>query len=49
VSRLAALLGGWRRRALVTLVIVGVGLTAAFVRVGGGTAPDLPTAEVIKG
>jgi HlyD family secretion protein len=49
VSRLAALLGGWRRRALVTLVIVGVGLTAAFVRVGDGTAPDLPTAEVIKG
>jgi multidrug efflux pump subunit AcrA (membrane-fusion protein) len=49
VSRLAAFLGGWRRRALVTLVIVGVGLTAAFVRVGGGTAPDLPTAEVTKG
>ena len=49
MSRLAGLLGGWRRRALVTLVIAGVGLTVAFVRVGGGTAPDLPTAEVTKG
>ena len=49
MSRLGALLGSWRRRALITLVIVGVGLTAAFVRVGGGSAPDLPTVEVTKG
>ena len=49
MSRLGALLGSWRRRALITLVIIGVGLTAAFVRVGGGAAPDLPTAEVTQG
>jgi HlyD family secretion protein len=49
VSWLGALLHGWRRRALVTLVVVGLGVTAAFVRVGSGSAPDLPTVEVSKG
>ena len=49
MSRFGALLRGWRRRALITLAIVGLGVTAAFVRVGSGSAPDLPTAEVTKG
>jgi HlyD family secretion protein len=49
VSQLSALLLGWRRRALVTLVIVGAVVTAAFVSVRSGAAPDLPTAEVTKG
>ena len=49
MSRFGALLRGWRRRALITLAIVGLGVTAAFVRVGSGSAPALPTAEVTKG
>ena len=38
-----------RRRAIVTIVAVALVVTAAFVSVGRGSAPDLPTAEVTKG
>ena len=38
-----------RRRAIVTIVAVALVVTAAFVSVGRGSAPDLPTAEVTRG
>jgi HlyD family secretion protein len=41
---------GWRSRFAIAIVIVaGLALTAAFVKVRGGAPPDLPTAEVVKG
>ena len=43
-------LAGRRGRTIVGgLVVLAVVVTLAFVRVGGGAAPDLPTVEVVKG
>jgi multidrug efflux pump subunit AcrA (membrane-fusion protein) len=49
VTRLGAALRTGRRRALVALVVIALAVTAAFVGVGRGSAPDLPTVEVKKG
>ena len=49
MTRLAASLRARPRRALITLVVIALAVTAAFVGVGRGSAPDLPTVEVKKG
>ena len=49
MTRLGAGLRSRTRGALITLVVVGLAVTAAFVGVGRGSAPDLPTVEVKKG
>jgi RND family efflux transporter MFP subunit len=49
MTRLRSALRAWPRWAIVTLVVAGLALTAAFVRVRSGSVPDLPTAAVIKG
>ena len=49
MTRLGASLRSRTRGALITLVVVGLAVTAAFVGVGRGSAPDLPTVEVKKG
>jgi multidrug efflux pump subunit AcrA (membrane-fusion protein) len=43
------LLGRHSRRALIGVIALALALTAAFVGVGRGSAPDLPTVEVKKG
>jgi HlyD family secretion protein len=49
MTRLRYALPAWPRWATVTLVVAGLALTAAFVRVRSGSVPDLPTAAVTKG
>jgi HlyD family secretion protein len=49
MTRLGASLRARPRRALITLVVIALAVTAAFVGVGRGSAPDLPTVEVKKG
>jgi len=49
MTRLGASLRARPRRAVITLVVVALAVTAAFVGVGRGSAPDLPTVEVKKG
>ena len=49
MTRLGMSLRARPRRAVITLVVVALGITAAFVGVGRGSAPDLPTVEVKKG
>ena len=49
MTRLGAGLRSRTRGALITLVVVALAVTAAFVGVGRGSAPDLPTVEVKKG
>jgi RND family efflux transporter MFP subunit len=49
MTRLRYALRAWPRWATVTLVVAGLALTAAFVRVRSGSVPDLPTAAVTKG
>jgi HlyD family secretion protein len=49
MTRLGASLRARPGRAVITLVVVALAVTAAFVGVGRGSAPDLPTVEVKKG
>jgi multidrug efflux pump subunit AcrA (membrane-fusion protein) len=49
MTRFAASLRARPRRAVITLVVIALAVTAAFVGVGRGSAPDLPTVEVKKG
>jgi multidrug efflux pump subunit AcrA (membrane-fusion protein) len=49
MTRIGAELRARPRRALATLVVIALAVTAAFVSVGRGSAPDLPTVEVRKG
>jgi HlyD family secretion protein len=49
MTRFADLFRRRPRRAIITLVIIALGVTAAFVRVGGGTVPDVAMADVAKG
>lgn len=50
MTRLGTSLRARPRRALITLVVIALGVTAAFVGVSrGSAAPDLPTVEVKKG
>jgi multidrug efflux pump subunit AcrA (membrane-fusion protein) len=37
------------RAAVITVIVVAIAITAAFVGVGRGSVPDLPTADVKKG
>jgi multidrug efflux pump subunit AcrA (membrane-fusion protein) len=48
VTRFSAL-GRRSRRTLIAVMVVALAVTAAFVSVGRGSAPDLPTVEVKKG
>jgi multidrug efflux pump subunit AcrA (membrane-fusion protein) len=49
MTGIGAAMRSGRRRALAAVVVIALAVTAAFVSVGKGSAPDVPTVEVKKG
>ena len=48
-GRLAAMLRTRPKSAIAVVLLIGLGVTAAFVRVRSNAAPDLPMADVTRG
>ena len=49
MTRVGAIVRARPRGTAITLIVIVLAVTAAFVGVGRGSAPDLPTVEVKKG
>lgn len=49
MSRVSRLLRPWPRTIAIAGVLATVGVVGVYVNAGGGTAPDVPTAEVTRG